>query len=64
MKNIYLKILTLFSLLIIIVLQTLWLCNTYSLIESNICKEVNPDGRKLGTTKDGPGRTTIYTMVS
>lgn len=41
MKNIYLKILTLFSLLIIIVLQTLWLCNTYSLIESNICKEVN-----------------------
>lgn len=22
--------------------------------------EVNPDGRRLGTTKDGPGRTTLY----
>lgn len=25
--------------------------------------EVNPDGRRLGTTKDGPGRTTLYSEV-
>ena len=28
-----------------------------------ICREVNPDGRRLGTTKDGPGRTTLYSKV-
>lgn len=25
--------------------------------------EVNPDGRRLGTTKNGPGRTTLYSKV-
>ena len=28
-----------------------------------IIKEVNPDGLKLGYTKDGPGRTTLYSSV-
>ena len=28
-----------------------------------ILKEVNPDGRRLGYTKDGPGRTTLYSKV-
>ena len=28
-----------------------------------IFKEVNPDGRRLGTTKDGPGRTTLYSQL-
>lgn len=28
-----------------------------------ICKEVNPDGRRLGDTKDGPGRTTLYSAA-
>ena len=41
MKNNYLKVLTVFSLLVIVFLQTLWLCNTYSLIGSNMNKEIN-----------------------
>lgn len=28
-----------------------------------ICKEVNPDGRRLGTTHNGPGRTTLYSKA-
>ena len=28
-----------------------------------IFREVNPDGRRLGTTKNGPGRTTLYSKV-
>ena len=28
-----------------------------------ILKEVNPDGRRLGYTKDGPGRTTLYSKI-
>ena len=38
----------------------------YSLAEKwtiYIFPEVNPDGRRLGTTKNGPGRTTLYSMV-
>lgn len=39
----------------------------YSLAEKwtiYIFPEVNPDGRKLGYTKNGPGRTTLYSKVS
>ncbi len=28
-----------------------------------IIKEINPDGRRLGYTKDGPGRTTLYSKI-
>ena len=28
-----------------------------------VFREVNPDGRRLGYTKDGPGRTTLYSKV-
>lgn len=29
-----------------------------------IFPEVNPDGRRLGYTKDGPGRTTLYSKIN
>ena len=28
-----------------------------------IFREVNPDGRRLGTTNNGPGRTTLYSTI-